>query len=174
MGTSRGAGCPRRVSPVPRDGPGTVLAGSEPDGVVQPFPTQPLAELPREHPEMPPLPAPHPHDSRSLPHPARRPPWHWPQPLCPVPGAAPCPFTPASGFSHQNKPESSPASSPVGSSVLDAWRSSSVPVQQPVAYGNVNQAGETFPNIAACFWGISDGLQHTSTSDGAGTQRVHH
>lgn len=86
MGTSRGAGCPRRVSPVPRDGPGTVLAGSEPDGVVQPFPTQPLAELPCEHPEMPPLPAPRPHDSRSLPHPARRPPWHWPQPLCPVPG----------------------------------------------------------------------------------------
>lgn len=39
--------------------------------------------------------------------------------------------------------------------------------------GNVNQAGETFPNIAARFWGISDGLQHTSTSDGAGTQRVH-
>lgn len=145
MGTSRGAGCPRRVSPVPRDGPGTVLAGSEPDGVVQPFPTQPLAELPCEHPKMPQLPAPRPQDSRSLPHPARRPPWHWPQPLCPVPGAAPCPFTPASGFSHQDEPESSPASSPVGSSVLDAWRSSVVPVQQPVAYWQCEPGRRNIP-----------------------------
>lgn len=87
-----------------------------------------------------------PHDGWSLFHPMQHQPWHWPQSLwgSSVPGSV-------RNFTSLNLPW-----------LQVLWAAASLmpgpwagQCSSPWCIGNMNQAGESFPNISAHFWGVS-------------------
>ena len=194
MGTSRGGGCPRRVSPGAQGGspvswvPGTVPSrpAASPMGRFQPFPhaalrgpaaqaQPPLAwclAAPQNAAPRPPTPW----QTATLLAPTMACPplshQRWPQPLGPSWGQLLA--HPPRREDHP-KPESSSASTPVGSGVPDAWGSGES-VQQPTACWQREPGRRKVSKYRSPLSGRlcrSAGLHRASAGDGASTQRAH-